>query len=727
MEMAGREGDVVGGLKRMRWGRRSVRARRWLLAAAVAAGAVILGTSASPGLLAKAGGAEGISLLLGIAGLIAPFLLAWLQRRWSRGDTQTSDQRGRARDRELMRKRVRNRWITGVLDQLLAQGIRLDLGLTRRPDMVDLAGPRPDRTAHRAARAEPLPAGTRISSVFTEAGGALLILGAPGSGKTAALLELTRDLLDQADADDALPMPAVFNLSSWAVRQAPLTEWLIDELRARYDVPRSIATRWVSGGEILPLLDGLDEVAESHRAACVEAINAFRDEYGLVPMVICSRTQEYAALATHLRVEDAVELAPPTRGQVLDYLRATGASLAAVQEAVEADPTLWEVLQSPLVLAIMALTYTDRLADALRAQGTPARRMALLVQAYVEHMLTHRPGRFTPAQTRGWLSWLARSMRARNQTEFHLDRLDPTWLPTKAQRRLAALLTMLGAGLAVGLTSGLSFGLDFGLTAGLVLGATAGLAAALLYELVFRLGGGLRAGLASGLAAALLYDVIVGLVYGPLIRPIIRLLIGLMIGLLFGLLAGLTKTEPVEKLRWAWPRFAFGLAGAALWLGLAGVLARELSVMLDIEPANGLMFTLVFALGFGLVSGLADERFTPNEGIRRSACRALAFGLGAGLTFGLTVGLPSGLSSALLFGLCFGGMVCLRHFAVRGILAASGFAPLRYVRFLEEATEQLLLRRVGSGYLFTHRLLLEYFAEPDADLPTVIAEELVMA
>jgi hypothetical protein len=85
------------------------------------------------------------------------------------------------------------------------------------------------------------------------------------------------------------------------------------------------------------------------------------------------------------------------------------------------------------------------------------------------------------------------------------------------------------------------------------------------------------------------------------------------------------------------------------------------------------------------------------------------------------------LSSALLFGLCFGGMVCLRHFAVRGILAASGFAPLRYVRFLEEATEQLLLRRVGSGYLFTHRLLLEYFAEPDADLPTVIAEELVMA
>lgn len=61
-------------------------------------------------------------------------------------------------------------------------------------------------------------------------------------------------------------------------------------------------------------------------------------------------------------------------------------------------------------------------------------------------------------------------------------------------------------------------------------------------------------------------------------------------------------------------------------------------------------------------------------------------------------------------GLVFGGLISLQHLAVRVLLAAHGCAPLRYVRFLDHATELLLLRRVGGGYIFTHRLLLEYCA-----------------
>lgn len=65
----------------------------------------------------------------------------------------------------------------------------------------------------------------------------------------------------------------------------------------------------------------------------------------------------------------------------------------------------------------------------------------------------------------------------------------------------------------------------------------------------------------------------------------------------------------------------------------------------------------------------------------------------------------------LLFGLLFGGLACLRHLALRGLLVYNGFAPLRYIRFLDEATERLFLRRAGSSYIFVHRLLLEHFAE----------------
>jgi hypothetical protein len=36
--------------------------------------------------------------------------------------------------------------------------------------------------------------------------------------------------------------------------------------------------------------------------------------------------------------------------------------------------------------------------------------------------------------------------------------------------------------------------------------------------------------------------------------------------------------------------------------------------------------------------------------------------------------------------------------------------PWNYPRFLDYAAERILLRKVGGGYIFTHRLLLDYMA-----------------
>ncbi len=128
--------------------------------------------------------------------------------------------------------------------------------------------------------------------MFDGLGGGLLILGAPGSGKTTALLELARDLLEKAEADERQPIPVVFNLSSRAAGRLPLDEWLIEELHTRYDIPRAIATQWVEGSDILPLLDGLDEVPGQLAANCVEAINAFQGDHGPVRFIVCSRTRD---------------------------------------------------------------------------------------------------------------------------------------------------------------------------------------------------------------------------------------------------------------------------------------------------------------------------------------------------------------------------------------------------------------------------------------------------
>jgi hypothetical protein len=69
-----------------------------------------------------------------------------------------------------------------------------------------------------------------------------------------------------------------------------------------------------------------------------------------------------------------------------------------------------------------------------------------------------------------------------------------------------------------------------------------------------------------------------------------------------------------------------------------------------------------------------------------------------------------------LFGLSFGliaggGEACIKHFILRVILYYSGSIPWNYTRFLDYATERIFLQKVGGGYIFVHRLLLEHFAQ----------------
>ena len=63
----------------------------------------------------------------------------------------------------------------------------------------------------------------------------------------------------------------------------------------------------------------------------------------------------------------------------------------------------------------------------------------------------------------------------------------------------------------------------------------------------------------------------------------------------------------------------------------------------------------------------------------------------------------------------------IEHNVLRFLLWRNGFAPFRYVRFLNHAAELLFLRRVGGGYIFVHRMVLEHFAE--LDMPDLTKSE----
>src|SRR5262249_53528963 len=212
-----------------------------------------------------------------------------------------------------------------------------------------------------------------------------------------------------AEHDPAHPIPVVFPLSTWAETLKPLVEWLADELNLRYDVPRKIAQEWIAADQVLPLLDGLDEVKAEHRAACVQAVNAFRQSHGLLPLVITSRTADYEALAQPLRLHGAILVRPLSRDQVNAYLSDLGPAGEPVRAAVQEASSLWDLLDSPLLLNVVTVAYAGRREVPPLATGTVAERRDHLFGSYVDRMLKRRPSerRYSPVKMVRWLSWLA--------------------------------------------------------------------------------------------------------------------------------------------------------------------------------------------------------------------------------------------------------------------------------------------------------------------------------
>jgi hypothetical protein len=112
------------------------------------------------------------------------------------------------------------------------------------------------------------------------------------------------------------------------------------------------------------------------------------------------------------------------------------------------------------------------------------------------------------------------------------------------------------------------------------------------------------------------------------------------------------------------------------------------------------------------------RRSHPNEGIRRSVRNGLGVGLLGGLGVGLGVGLLSGLLGGLFFGLNGGWAAVIQHYTLRLLLWRSGAFPRDIAAFCDSCVQRILLRRVGGGWIFVHRLLLEYFAELEDERAT---------
>ncbi len=601
------------------------------------------------------------------------------------------------RNRRILLGHVENAWIKGVLDASLHGTALLDLEIKQDLEAVT----KYPWAIKKEETDETLPAGTSMLEIFDSIGmgRSLLILGAPGSGKTTMLLELARGFIARAREDDVQPIPMVFNLASWT-EKLTLTDWLVQELNNQYSVPRKIAPDWVKGNKLLLLLDGLDEVRQESRAMCVEAINEFRKQNGMTSLTVCSRSQDYADLSTKLSFEGAIEVQPLTQKQIAEFFNLFGDEMAGIQQVLKKDSILREMAETPLFLSIMISAYQDRQDLEIMIPGNEETKRKNLFKTYVERMF-NRPrsknGIFKKQDVSNWLSSLAAKMIEHNQVPYFLESMQPEWLEQPITVWWYRSACILIGGLVGGLTAGLSLGLSFGLIYGLIFGLVMGISFTVFFglgdsqkkistvdSLSFswkRSGIGLSLGMGMGVIIGLIVGLMLGLNDGLIIGLIFTLIFGLGLGLGFGLVVNQVDntTIPGQRLVFSAKNFLFSYL---LWVVIGGLF-------------GGLIGVLSIWLSDGNIGGLNIEA----------------------LDFYLIFCLIGGLNSGLFGGFQYGGLPLIQHYTLRLILASQNILPWRLVPFLDHSVDLIFLRRVGGGYIFIHRLLMEHFAEMYADTP----------
>ncbi|WP_344518758.1 NACHT domain-containing protein [Streptomyces rectiviolaceus] len=290
---------------------------------------------------------------------------------------------------------------------------------------------------------------TEITDVFTHRvpGRRLLVLGEPGAGKTILLVVLLLGLLDRRSPGD--PVPVIFPLASWNPVQS-LESWMASRLTADYPAlsqhptefgRRNTARALLDNRLILPILDGLDELAPASRSTALTAINAALPPGR--PVILSSRSTEYAqalhpdtGVPQRLNGAAGLVLEPLTPGTVATYLRrdAGGEGTPAadrwnpVLDHMPQLPPLAIVLTTPLALFLARTIYNPRpdeagphlpdpveLCDTERFPDQTALRTYLLnafiPAAYRPHAL--HPCRWTPARAEHVLRKVAQHLERR--------------------------------------------------------------------------------------------------------------------------------------------------------------------------------------------------------------------------------------------------------------------------------------------------------------------------
>lgn len=665
------------------------------------------------------------------------------------------------RNRKALLNNVKTSWVEGVLEKSLHEQIPIVLGLENRSSAV--ASPwnldiiNPDKSC------QSLPTGTPVIDVFDKLGegGTLLILGEPGSGKTITLLQLARDLIARAEEEIDRRIPVVLNLSSWAAEKQTIAKWIVEELNSKYQVNRKIGQQWVDKQELLLLLDGLDEIRDlEKRNACVTALNAFQQEQA-TEMVVCCRIKDYEEIGNQLKLRSALAVQPLTTNQIQTYLNQLQSDVTALKIMLTQDETLQELAQSPLLLSIMVLTYQGiEVADISVGAIASDRKKYLFddyinrifqssrLQSYRPNIRTKEKQYYSRQNTTLWLIWMAKQMIRRSQTVFLIETMQFNWFGKEIKlnwlnRTMTKFIQKLN-------NTNYSY----------------------IILLVIAIIGGLFFGILMSVWPETMKDAIRNTIFVVITLFIYKVFIDLfsLTGWPFWIALWATliilgntihiifdeKIEPVEKvkLHTKWKIIKIRdfindekfreLLRFEMYIGITtiGTLSVGLVYFFAKKGQFNIIYLVVFSLiiyPFAILSQYisqclecrlmtvqVDVSLSPNQGIKKSAINFMIFGIPAVILMSIiyvyiqnievissnpVLAYLIGLAISIGLAFDYGGKACLQHFVLRLFLCITGSIPWNYAKFLDWASDKLFLQKVGGGYIFIHRSLMEHFAE----------------
>ncbi|WP_192580267.1 NACHT domain-containing NTPase [Micromonospora sp. ALFpr18c] len=604
------------------------------------------------------------AFLLALASLALPFTTSWI--------TQKTDNQARTRQKllNLLAKSVMAQWSNEERVRRLndPEPIPVQWHGLGPPISDHWKNIRTDGESHR------LPVDGRLadlSDVFETVlhRRRLVILGEAGAGKTVLATRLLLDLLGRRTEESSVPIIAP--MASWDSNRETFEEWISGRLAGDYPVMHdlTISRELISSGQILPILDGFDEMAPHSRKAAIEAINRLGVHQ---TFVMTSRHGEYLEMIARggiLTAAAVIEIEELSTTTVRSYLTRVTPPLRLHQwnkvfSRLEKSPRgrLAQALNTPLMVSLAREAYA-------RGSGDPNDLINARIRTKegIEKHLTQAliPSVFDGASStrwdsadraHEWLSFLARWLRENESQEVR-------WWELEKE--------------VEGLTS-----------------------AAWVTSIAFVFA---ISWLISGLPLALMS----------------------VIAALGSSLIFLRRLDPRPSitsvsLRRFWKPFSRSV-GASTALGLVNFAALG---KLELIPVG-----FVVGIFVGVIVGAVDamtaqvdtaKPSSPAAVLRASRSVALTTGIMVSLIAGGSLAVAGGKISGFpgLTGGFLGGMTAIiaspwgKFETARLIFAFKGVLPLRLVSFLEFCRERGILRQSGPQYQFRHILLLENLAPP---------------